>query len=460
MFATNHAQLIDHGNRTLREAALAIVAAGVAGGDPARGTRSRVRCDGDRLWVDGVAHDIGPSGRIWVVGAGKASFASASALEEVLGERIAGGVIVTKKGDGRRLRRVEVIEAGHPIPDADSVRGAQQIMAVSSAARAGDVVFAIVTGGASALAILPPPGVTLEDLQVLNGLLLRCGAPISVINVVRRHVCGIKGGRLVAAIQPARAITLTLNTSAPGFPWPDMCLPDPSTFADAIRILRDLKLWEHTPRSIRDHLDAGTQRPELETVKSIDGMNTQMVFVGDPVAVCDAAAAKARELGFQPLVLGTFVPGEARQVATVLAGIAREAFERGRPVAPPCAIIVGGESTVTVTGDAGRGGPNQELALAFASQMLPCGPFACACIDTDGTDGPTDLAGGVVDDRTTAEAAAIGIHLGDVLRRHDSAAALERLGSAVVTGHTGTNLQHLRVVVLGGAAPGDTACKR
>jgi glycerate 2-kinase len=429
----NHARLLDHGSRTLRAAALAIVEAGIAGGDPARGTRAKVRCEGARLWVDGVNHDLARVRRIWVVGAGKASLAIASALEDILGERVAGGVIVTKKGDGRRLRRVDVIEAGHPVPDADSVRGARQMLAVASAAEAEDIVFAAV-----------------------NELLLRCGAPIAVINVVRRHVCRIKGGRLVAAIQPARAITLTLNTATPEMPWPDMCLADPTTFADAIQILRDLELWERTPASIRDHLRAGIRRPDMETVKSVEGMNAQMVFVGDPVAVCSAAAEKAAEIGFAPLVLGTFIEGEAREVATAMAGIAREALDRGRPATPPCALISGGESTVTVSGAGGRGGPNQEFAVAFALKMGARGPFACASIDTDGTDGPTDLAGGVVDDRTAASARDAGIQLVEALRRHTSADALERLGDAVVTGHTGTNLQHIRVVVLGGAeSPGD-----
>ena len=452
----NHARLLDHGRRTLRAAALAIVEAGIAGGDPARGTRAKVRCEGARLWVDGVHYDLRRVRRIWVVGAGKASLAIASALEDILGERVAGGVIVTKKGDGRRLRRVDVIEAGHPVPDADSVRGARQMLAVAAAAEAGDIVFAAVTGGSSALASLPPEGVTLEDLRALNELLLRCGAPIAVINVVRRHVCRIKGGRLVAAIQPARAITLTLNTATPEMPWPDMCLADPTTFADAIRILRDLELWERTPASIRDHLLAGIRRPDMETVKSVEGMNAQMVFVGDPVAVCSAAAEKAAELGFAPLVLGTFIEGEAREVATAMAGIGREALDRGRPARPPCALISGGESTVTVSGAGGRGGPNQEFAVAFALKMGARGPFACASIDTDGTDGPTDLAGGVVDDRTAASARDAGIQLVEALRRHTSADALERLGDAVVTGHTGTNLQHIRVVVLGGAeSPGD-----
>lgn len=445
----NRAEVIGHGNSKLREVALSIVEAAIGQGDPAAGTRAKVRLDGNVLWVDGQEYDLGAVGRIWVVGAGKASIGIAQALEEILGPRIAGGVIVVKKGETRRLRRLEVIEAGHPVPDSESIRGARKVLDVASRAAEGDIVFAAVTGGSSSLAVLPPEGVSLSDLRILNELLLRCGAPINVINVVRRHICLLNGGRLVAAVQPARAITLSLDTAPEGMPWPDKCLPDPTTFADAIAMLKEYALWDRTPETVRAYFSHGLDHPELETVKDMSAMKTRMVFVGDPVSICDAAARRAAELGFAPMVLGTYLEGEARDVAICMAGIAREVIERSRPINPPCALISGGETTVTITEAAGGGGPNQEFALSFALKMGQRSPYACASVDTDGTDGPTDVAGGLVDDATLGQARAADIDLGAVVRNHASTEALTRLGSAVRTGHTGTNLQNIRVVVIG-----------
>lgn len=446
----NRGQLLDHGTRSLRDAALRIVEAAIERGDPDVGTHLKVSLQGDLLCVDGCDYDLRRIRRIFVIGAGKASLPIAAALERILGNRIDGGVIVTKKGDTRRLSRIEVIAAGHPLPDVDSLRGARRMLEIASAAQEGDLVFAAVTGGSSSLASLPPLGVSLGDLQELNDLLLRCGDPIEIINVVRRHVCQVKGGRLVQAIQPALAITLTLDTAPEGMPWPDMCLPDPTTFADAVRILRERGLWERTPATIRSHLLAGIERPERETIKDFARMRARLVYVGDPISACDAAAAKAEQLGFTALVLGTFIAGEAREVAIAMAGIAREVLDRGRPVGTPCALISGGETTVTIDGAGDRGGPNQEFALAFALAMARRGPFACASLDTDGTDGPTGIAGGLTDNTSLWRATNAGIDLRDVLRRHASSSALECLGDAVITGHTGTNLQNIRAIVLGG----------
>ena len=448
-FPLNRGQLLGHGPRRLREAALAIVEAGISRGDPTRGTYIKVRRSGDHLWVDGCEYDLRKIEKIWVIGAGKASMAIALALEDILGDRIDGGVVVAKKPEPRRLRRIEVIAAGHPVPDDDSVRAGRRMLELASAAGPNDIVFAPVTGGSSALANLPPAGVTLEDLQILNNLLLECGEPIEVINVIRRHVCLVKGGRLVQAIQPALAITLTLDTAPEGMPWPDMCLPDPSTFSDAVAVLRDTGLWERTPSGIRAHLLAGVAHPELETNKDFTGFNARMVFVGDPVSVCDAAAVRAAELGFTPIVLGAFIKGEAREVAVTMSGIAREILDRHRPAVPPCALISGGETTVTINNPGGKGGPNQEFALAFALAMSQHGPYACASLDTDGTDGPTPIAGGLTDSTSLARAAAAEIDLREFLRRHASSEALELIGDAVVTGQTGTNLQNIRAIVLG-----------
>jgi glycerate-2-kinase len=444
----NRAALLSHGRRGARADALAIVEAGIRAADPGAGTRRAVRWDAPVLRIGERALDLGDVARVAVVGAGKASAAIVEALEEVLGERIAGGVVAVKRGAGRRLARVEVREAGHPIPDAGSVAAAREILSIAERAGPRDLVLAAITGGASALAALPPDGVALDDVRDLTRRLLNSGAGIAEINTVRRHLGLLSGGRLAAAAQPAALVAFTLNTAHRGLPWPDMVLPDPTTFQDAIAVLRSRGLWEDAPRSVRDYLRRGCERPELETVKSFEGFRTELVSVGDPAAACEAAARRAEELGYRAAVLSTDIEGEAAEVGRVLAAMSREVVATGRPFARPCAMISGGETTVTVGGCGGRGGPNQETALAFAAEFDADAEAAFACVDTDGTDGPTEVAGGLVDGGTAGRAMEAGVDLARALREHDSSVALEALGDAVVTGQTGTNVMNLRVVVI------------
>ena len=444
----NARELLASDQANLRLPALDVIEAGVRAGDPGRGTREKVVLAEDELRVDGRSYQLAETENIYVVGAGKGSLAIAAALEDILGTRIAGGVVAVKCGEKGILQRIEVMESGHPTPDDGSVRAAARILEITTQAGVKDLVIAAITGGASALATIPADGISLEDVRVLNDLLLRCGAPIQEINKVRRHVCRIKGGRLVAAIQPAQAITLTLNTAPERGPWPDMCLADPTTFADAINMLEHFALWERTPESVRTHLCRGTENPNMETVKDVSGMRTQLVYVGDPVTMCDSAARRARELGFEPIVLATQLEGESREAATCLAGIAKEIILRSRPFAPPCALITGGETTVTVACQGGRGGPSQEFVLAFANHLTSTGRYVCAALDTDGTDGPTEYAGGIVDDQTVLQARKLGLSLDASLKDHDCLGALLTLKAAIFTGHTGTNLLDLRVILI------------
>ena len=305
------------------------------------------------------------------------------------------------------------------------------------------------TGGASALVTLPPEGITLADIQTLNDLLLKCGGTIRDINTVRKHLCLLKGGRLVAHIQPAQAVTLTLDTSPEGLPWPDLCLADPSTFQDAIDVLHLFDIWEAVPPAIRTYLEEGLKHPEWETVKSLSGFKAALFSVGSPVSACEAAAATARELGYEAVILASNLEGESIDVGICLAGITKEVIRYDRPFAKPCALITAGETTVTIRDSHGEGGPNQEVALAFAFKLGKKPDVCCVSIDTDGTDGPTQTAGGISDGQTLERAQALGLNIAEHLRRHDSAGALARLGDAIVTGHTGTNVMNLRVIVIG-----------
>jgi len=451
-YIKNTAELLSHGNTELRAKVLDILEAGLAGADPGPGTYESVKLTRDYLLINQVKYDLDKIGKIYVVGSGKGSFPIAEALENILGSRIHKGFLVVKKGDRRRLKRIEVMEAGHPIPDENSVVGARKILKIITEAGDNDIVFAAITGGCSALTVLLPDNVTLSEYQELTALLLGSGAIIRDINAVRKHICRLKGGRLVGYIQPAASITLTLDTQPKGMLWPDMSLPDGSTFADAIDVLKTKNIWDNVSSSIRDHLLKGTKDPEMETLKSLNNMKAQIVSVSDQIITCEAAAHRARQLGFEPIILSTSIQGEAADVGTCFAGIVREIVVRNRPFAAPCVLISGGETTVTLGSNAGFGGPNQELVLAFALEME--GPeskkVVCLSVDTDGTDGPTDIAGGIVDSHTQETAEKMGLVIKEHLTTHDSSELMNRLKDAIVTGHTGTNVLNLRIIAVDG----------
>lgn len=444
----NYQELLSHGRKKLREAALEVIQAGIRGADPGIGTYKAVKLKGNKLLVGKKEYDLRHINHIYVVGAGKGAFSIAESLEKILGSYIHKGIVAAKKGDKRRLRRIEVVEAGHPIPDENSVTGAKQVLEIAKAAGERDLVFAAITGGSSALATLPPTGIKLEEMQKLTDLLLKSGAPIRDINAVRKHLSQLGGGLLVSQIQPAEAVTLTLDTRAKDLPWPDMCLPDPSTFQDAIDVLEYYNLWDSVSAKIKDYLLTGREKPELETVKSFEGMKATLIGVASPTGACEAAAKRAKEWGYNPTILSTHIDGEAAIIGKCLAGIVMEITERKRPFPPPCALISGGEMTVKVDRSGGIGGPNQEFVLGFASELGSIDKVCCASVDTDGSDGPTDIAGGIVDGETITRAKKSNINISDFLKNHDSSTALKMLEDTIITGHTGTNIVDLRAILI------------
>jgi len=445
----NYGELCSHGQTEIRQDALKILTEGIMEGDPGKGTLRALRLEGDILYVNGSPFLLSEIDNIYVIGSGKGAFPIAEALETILGNHINEGVIVVKKGEKRRLKRISVIEAGHPIPDESSILGAKCIMNLLEKLGEKDLVFAAITGGCSALTTLPAEGINLHEVGKLTDLLLKSGAVIQEINAVRKHICMIKGGRLAKHFFPAQAFTLTLNTAPEGMPWPDMCLPDPSTFQDAIDVLNRYDIWEETPDSIKTYLQKGLDSPEMETPKSLEGIRHEIISVADPWSMCEITALKAKSLGYSPFILGVKLEGEARELGCFFAGIAKEIVSNARPFAAPCAIISGGETTVTITGKTGAGGPNQETVLGFANNFRnkSC-RVICASIDSDGTDGPTDIAGGIVDGETLERVQALGLRIDTFLKYHNSSELLKKLGDALVTGHTGTNLMNLRLILV------------
>jgi glycerate 2-kinase len=393
-------------------------------------------------------------GHVLVVGAGKASGAMAAAAEDVLGERIADGLVAVKDGYLAATTRVRLVEAGHPVPDARGEAAARQIRALAESAGADDLLLVLVSGGGSALTPAPVPPITLADKQVMTRLMLAAGANINQLNAVRKHCSRLKGGQLARAAAPARVHALLLSDVI-GDPLDVIasgpCAPDASTFADALAILDRFELRSRAPTSIVERLERGARGEITETPKPEDPVfrGVTNTVIGNNLLVVEAAAAQARALGYAPHVLTRALEGEARDVARTLVGLARE-IQAGRgPVASPACLIAGGETTVTVRG-AGRGGRCQEWALAAALELDGVDGIVALAAGTDGTDGPTDAAGAVADGATVKRARERGDDPRARLAQNDSNPVFAALGDLVVTGPTNTNLLDLYLLLIEG----------
>jgi len=392
-----------------------------------------------------------PIGRTLVVGAGKASAAMARALEDHWPGALT-GLVVTRYGYAVPCERIEIVEAAHPVPDAAGLAAAQRMLGLVSGLTADDLVIALISGGGSSLLALPAPGLALDDKQNVNRALLKSGATISEMNCVRRHLSAIKGGRLAAACHPARVVTL-LMSDVPGDDPIDIAsgptVADPTTCADALDVVRRYGI--ELPPKVRRVLESG----DGETVKPGDPRvaNAEVRMIATPQRSLEAAATVASAAGVTPAILGDALEGEAREVGTVMAGIARHVATHGEPFAPNCVLISGGETTVTVRGD-GRGGRNVEflLSLAISLDGEP-GIFAIAG-DTDGVDGQEEIAGAIIAPDTLARAWEQGIRPRDSLANNDGHGFFSALGDSVVTGPTLTNVNDFRaiLVTLGPAA--------
>jgi len=393
------------------------------------------------------------SGRLLVVGAGKASGAMAAAVEEVWGDRVGDGLVVVKDGHLAPARRIRLVEAGHPVPDERGAAAAREILALVETAGAADLVLVLVSGGGSALTPAPAPPVTLADKQAVTRLLLSAGADINQLNAVRKHCSAFKGGQLARAAAPARVLALLLSDVI-GDPLDVIAsgptAPDPSTFADALGALDRFHLRARVPASVRDRLERGAGGEIAETPKPDDPLFRRVsnVVIGNNQIVVDAAGARAKALGLAPHVLTRSLHGEAREAARDLVALGR-AIRSGRgPVTPPACVIAGGETTVTVRGG-GNGGRCQEFALAAALEMEGLEQMVVLAAGTDGSDGPTTAAGALVDGESAARARRQGDDPRAHLEDNDSHPVLAGLDDLVITGPTNTNLLDLYLLLVG-----------
>ena len=382
--------------------------------------------------------------RVLVLGCGKASGAMARAAEETLGERIADGFVVVKDGYTVPLARVRLAEAGHPVPDARGLAASARLLELARGAGEADLVLFLVSGGGSALTPAPAPPVTLAEKREVTRLLLAAGATIAELNAVRKHLSRFKGGQLARAARPASVLTLALSDVI-GDPLDVIAsgptAPDPTTFRDALDVLRARGLGARAPASVRERLEAGRRGEVEETPKPGDRVfeRVENIVVGNNALVTDAALAAAGRLGYRAELLTRALEGEARHVA-------RDLVARARRLPPRACLIAGGETTVTVRGR-GRGGRCQELALAAALELTSGEPLTLLAAGTDGTDGPTDAAGAIVDAGTVGRARAAGADPWRALDDNDAHTLLAASGDLLVTGPTNTNLLDLYLVL-------------
>ncbi len=413
-----------------RSHALRIFRAALRAADPVQAVLRHVRREGEVLIAGERRYDLSSFRNIYVIGAGKASTQMAVAVERLLGRRITAGLI--NAPNAGKLRRIEINVAGHPIPDRRGVAGAKRIAQIAQQAGADDLVICLISGGASALLPLPAPGITLAQKQRITRSLLACGATIHEINCVRKHLSAIKGGKLARMAEPATLLTLVLSDVIGhhlGAIGSGPTVPDTTTIADARAICSKYAIEVEFPE-------------DAETPKEFPGA---VVTVGSNVLAVEAAAEEAKRLGYNTMILSTYIQGEAREVARVHAAIATEIYWRGRPVPTPACVISGGETTVTVRGK-GLGGRNQEFALAAAMEIAGHSEeIVILSAGTDGADGPTDATGAIVDIGTLYRGK------GDPtksLQNNDSYHFLEASGDLIKTGPTGTNVADIQLILV------------
>jgi len=443
----------DLSRKTLWKHALLILEEGLKAADPEAAVKNSLKLrNDDYLCVKETCFKV--EGRIHIVGFGKASYKMLKGALKCLREKVYGGIVITHNPVWvGKYGNVEILLGNHPIPGKDTINSSTKLLNyIKENVESKDVVLVLISGGGSALFERPLEPVTLSDLSKLNELLLRSGADIYEVNAVRKHVSSVKGGKLARIISPAKAIALIISDVV-GDPLEAIAsgptAPDPTTFNDAYKVLKRRGIWEDVPESIKGIIIKGMRGEVEETPKPGDKIfeNVTNVIVASNVISLKAMAMKARELGYEAVILTSMMEGEAREVGRFLASIVKHIRKYGGYFRIPLAILLGGETTVTVKGN-GIGGRNQELVLSFSIYVRGLKDVVLASIGSDGKDGISDAAGAIADGETYSRAISIGLDPNDYLERNDSYTLLSKLGSTIYTGPTGTNVNDLAVLLI------------
>jgi glycerate 2-kinase len=452
----NKEQLVKNGvtqlNRKARLLALKSLEYALNAVDPKQLMKSKLLLKNSLLKVNGYSFDLKNFKNVFVIGGGKASGSMAEALEQILGQYITKGLVNIPHGSEHKMEIMKFQEASHPIPDKSGVEGACRMLEIAEQARKEDLVICLISGGGSSLMPLPRGGITINDKRELTNMLLKCVATINEINTVRKHVSDFKGGWLAKKAYPATVLNLILSDVVGdplGFIASGPTVPDSTTFSDAIKVLKKYRLWDKASASIKKVLSDGRKGLIPETPKANDKAFKKVysVIIGNNRFASLAVCEQLGSAGLSTLLLTSTLEGEARDVGVVLASIAREVALSGNPVPKPAGIIVGGETTVTVTGK-GLGGRTQEISLAAALKMGGMDGVVVASLSTDGVDGPTDAAGAIVDGKTMSRAAEMDLNPEEFLAENDSYNFFSKLGDVIFTGPTGTNVNDVSVIVV------------
>ncbi len=444
-----------HALTSIHQDLLHIRTAALQAVDPALAVRRYLQRTSSRLDLGATTWDLDPAGRVFLVAAGKAAVPMVLAAAELLGESLTSGVLVTRYGHagGAVLPpRLKLFEAGHPIPDENGLAGAQAILKLLAQLEPADHLLVLLSGGASALIPCPAPPVTLADLQRLTNLFLSCGATINELNAVRKHLDLLKGGRLAQAAGSAGLVALILSDVV-GDPLEVIAsgptAPDPTTFADALGVLERYALLENTPPAVLQRIQQGATGQLSETPKPGDPLFDRVSnqVIGSNRLAAQAAVVAARRLGYTTLLLSTRLQGEAREIGKVAAALASSCLKEGDPLPAPACLVLGGETTVTMAAP-GLGGRNQELALSAALGIAGLPRTAIMALATDGSDGPTDAAGAIVDGQTWNIIQQHGRSPAADLFQHNSFPALQAANALMFTGPTGTNVNDLLVILV------------
>ena len=440
-------------DRKARKAALEALESALEAANPKAIVESRLTVEGKILKIGKRGFDLGKFKNVFVVGGGKASGKMAEALESVLGEKITRGIVnVPNDSEPYKTLRIELHKSSHPIPDEAGVKGTQEMLAIASQAEEDDLIICLISGGGSSLMPLPRGEISLSDKQMVTNELLKSGATIKEINTVRKHISDFKGGWLAQKAYPATIVNLVLSDvigDPVEFIASGPTVPDSTTFSDSIAVLRRHGLWKKTPQSVKALLDKGQEGLIAETPKPGAKAFRRVfnVIIGNNRLATSAAHKSLQSSGFKSLILSSVLEGEAKQVGTVLASVAEEVMTSGNPLPRPCGIIAGGETTVAVFGK-GKGGRNQEIALSAALKIIGKDGVAIASFSTDGTDGPTDAAGALVDGNTIARSSEQRLDARSFLDNNDSYNFFSKLGDLIFTGPTGTNVNDVSVVII------------
>lgn len=452
----NREELINNGetqrDKMARELAIKSLESALKAADPRQIIKSRLLLRDSVLRVDEYSFDLGKFKSVYVVGGGKASGSMAEALEKVLGRRITAGFVNVLHGETNKTSIIKLHGASHPVPDEAGVEGTRKMLDLVEAATADDLVICLISGGGSSMMPLPRGGISLSDKREITDLLLKSGATITEINTVRKHISDFKGGWLAKKAYPATVLNLILS-DVMGDPLDFIAsgptVPDSTTFHDAVSVLRKYDLWARGPPSVTKVLSDGEKGLIPETPKASDEAFKRVhnVVVGNNRLVSQTACTEFKSAGLNTLLLTSMMEGEARHVGTVLSSIAREVYISDNPVHKPGAVVAGGETTVTVTGK-GKGGRNQEVALAAAMKLGNLDGVAVASLTTDGVDGPTDAAGAIVDGKTLAKAKRMGLSPEKFLAANDSYNFFSKISDLIFTGPTGTNVNDISLIVI------------